>query len=329
MESPLISIIIPVYNGEKYLRRCLDSIVAQTYTNYECLMIDDGSTDSSGAILDEYAARDNRFIAIHKENGGVSSARNIGLDNMKGEWVTFCDCDDYTFPDWLSNYNAEQNFEFDLICQGFKTDKLLYNYISNNNIKHNSYSCDFEGSPGLYIYKLQESFQFGFLWINLFHFKIIKEHSIKFNEQFNHAEDHEFIFHFLCYCSRTKAINKIGYFYYVPNWNSKYSKDNDFDLEIGSTLYKYVKLIATENGIEEKIRQKYREDLTSKYIDLFIHKKNRRLEAVEKLRDILVDDFWKSQLFFLTKVFLVIDLTYYFSRIILLLHLSLKYKKWI
>ena len=101
-----MSIIIPVYNSEKALRRCLDSILAQTMTDYECLLIDDGSTDSSGRICDEYAAKDERFRVFHKENGGVSSARNVGLDNAKGEWITFVDSDDSVEESFLESlYN--------------------------------------------------------------------------------------------------------------------------------------------------------------------------------------------------------------------------------
>lgn len=80
MRAPEISIIVPVYQAEKWMRRCLDSIVAQSFADWECILVDDGSTDDSGAVCDEYAARDNRFKVIHKENGGVSSARQVGLD---------------------------------------------------------------------------------------------------------------------------------------------------------------------------------------------------------------------------------------------------------
>ena len=92
---PSISVIVPVYNTEQYLRRCIDSVLAQTYKDFELLLIDDGSKDSSGAICDEYAAQDARVRVFHKENGGVSSARNVGLDNAQGEWITFIDSDDY------------------------------------------------------------------------------------------------------------------------------------------------------------------------------------------------------------------------------------------
>ena len=92
---PKISIIVPVYNCKKYLRQCLDSILSQTFKDWECLLIDDGSTDESGSICDEYARRDNRFAAYHKENGGLTSARNYGLERSVGEWIMHVDGDDW------------------------------------------------------------------------------------------------------------------------------------------------------------------------------------------------------------------------------------------
>lgn len=93
--NPLISVIVPIYKVESYLRQCLDSIVNQTYTNLEIILVDDGSPDSCPAICDEYAAKDNRIVVIHKENGGLSDARNAGLDICKGEYIYFVDSDDY------------------------------------------------------------------------------------------------------------------------------------------------------------------------------------------------------------------------------------------
>ena len=93
--SPKISLIVPVYKVEQYLRRCLDSIASQTFTDWECILIDDGSPDKSGAICDEYAGRDSRFRVIHQENKGVSAARNAGLDAAQGEWIGFVDSDDW------------------------------------------------------------------------------------------------------------------------------------------------------------------------------------------------------------------------------------------
>lgn len=101
---PLVSVIVPIYNVEKYLRRCIDSIINQSYSNLEIILVDDGSTDSSPLICDEYAAKDSRIRVIHKENGGQSSARNVAMDIMCGEYVVFVDSDDYV------SYNMIEKF---------------------------------------------------------------------------------------------------------------------------------------------------------------------------------------------------------------------------
>ena len=95
MSTPLISVIVPVYNIENYLERCVNSIREQTYNNLEILLVDDGSTDSSGALCDRFAEADERIRVFHKENGGSSSARNLGIAEAKGEYLGFVDSDDY------------------------------------------------------------------------------------------------------------------------------------------------------------------------------------------------------------------------------------------
>lgn len=107
-QTPKISVIVPVYNVEEYLSRCIDSILSQTFTDFELLLIDDGSTDNSGNICDTYALKDNRIRVFHKKNGGVSSARNLGLDNAKGKWIVFIDSDDYISKDFLSFNSTEE-----------------------------------------------------------------------------------------------------------------------------------------------------------------------------------------------------------------------------
>lgn len=98
---PLVSVIIPTYNNERQLPRCIDSLLAQTYGNFELIAVDDGSTDGSGSVLDAYAERDARIRVIHRKNGGVSSARNVGIDDAKGEYVTFVDGDDAVDPSYI------------------------------------------------------------------------------------------------------------------------------------------------------------------------------------------------------------------------------------
>lgn len=126
MKEELISVIIPVYNVEEYLHRCIDSILNQTYQDIEIILIDDGSTDNSGKICDEYALKDNRIRVIHKENGGLSDARNIGLNSMKGKYVTFIDSDDY-----VENFYIKELYEL-IIKYNSEMSICPYTIITNN-----------------------------------------------------------------------------------------------------------------------------------------------------------------------------------------------------
>lgn len=122
---PTISVIIPVYNTEKYLHRCIDSVLAQTYKDFELLLIDDGSKDSSGAICDEYAAQDTRVRVFHKENGGVSSARKMGVENAKGSWIGFVDSDDEISSSYFKDlYEAAKINGCLLVCASSKDAKI-------------------------------------------------------------------------------------------------------------------------------------------------------------------------------------------------------------
>lgn len=102
MDSPLVTIVLPIYNVEKYLKKCIDSVLSQTYKNIEIILVDDGSTDNSSQICDEYKLIDKRIKVIHKENGGLSSARNVGIDNSNGEFVALIDSDDFISNNFIS-----------------------------------------------------------------------------------------------------------------------------------------------------------------------------------------------------------------------------------
>lgn len=112
----LVSVIVPVYNVEKYLKECIESIINQTYDNIEILLIDDGSTDGSGVICDSFMCKDKRIRVFHKENGGLSDARNYGIDNARGDYITFVDSDDY-LSDYAIEilYRAAKNYHSDLV----------------------------------------------------------------------------------------------------------------------------------------------------------------------------------------------------------------------
>lgn len=114
--TPLVSIVVPVYNVEEYLSRCIDSLRYQSYKNLEILLVDDGSIDLSGSICDDYAIQDSRIRVFHKTNSGVSAARNLALDNVRGEYITFVDSDDWLDGNWVEN----------ALCELKKADVLLY-----------------------------------------------------------------------------------------------------------------------------------------------------------------------------------------------------------
>ena len=128
MQTPLISVIVPVYNVEPYLRRCVDSILRQTYRNLEILLVDDGTKDNCGAICDAYARQDERVKVIHKENGGLSSARNAGIDASTGEYLSFVDSDDWIEPDMIKaladNMTRVSDYAgAEIICSNFVIDR--------------------------------------------------------------------------------------------------------------------------------------------------------------------------------------------------------------
>lgn len=215
MSSPLISIIIPVYNAEKYLHQCLDSVVAQTYTNWECLLIDDGSKDSSGAICDEYAEKDSRFRVFHKENGGVSSARNLGLDNAKGFWIMFVDSDDYLEVKYLDE--IFDNPKYDLVISGYREFGIKENIIEYDNQEVNIID-----NLGTIWNKSISNFIYWFPWGKLFSSTIIKNNNLRFNEFLFYGEDFCFVMDYLN-CSNKFYMCKIHGYVHLTEAN-RYDK---------------------------------------------------------------------------------------------------------
>ncbi len=127
MGQDLISVVVPVYNVKQYLTRCLDSIINQTYSYLEIIIIDDGSTDDSGKICDEYSIKDQRIRVIHKTNGGLSDARNVGIDKANGKYISFVDSDDYLHPEFIE-------ILYKNICE-YKADVSICGFIKGTNSK--------------------------------------------------------------------------------------------------------------------------------------------------------------------------------------------------
>lgn len=207
MPSPKVSIIVPVYNVEKYLPECIDSILAQTFTDFELLLIDDGSPDNSGKICDEYAARDSRIRVFHKVNGGVSSARNMGLDNAKGEWITFVDSDDRIVNNCLETcFDTLNKSNVDLLQ--FKHSQTI-EYAENNEI----YNSPVENKKYIKYYHPV------CIGGAIFKALIIRDRDIRFRDNLKLGEDQLFIYDFIMNASTMMYLDKELYFY-RPNESS-------------------------------------------------------------------------------------------------------------
>ena len=189
---PAISIIVPVYNTEKYLHRCIDSILAQTFADFELILIDDGSTDKSPQICDEYRKKDGRIIVIHQSNAGVSVARNAGLDIASGNYIMFCDSDDYVDPNWCWYMidTAKMYPDKGVVCNAWRA-------CSDNNTKE-SIGTQTGQSTHLMtyfdIYKLHLS---GSACWRIFKQNIIEQMHLKFETGRTVGEDAAFC---ACYC---------------------------------------------------------------------------------------------------------------------------------
>ncbi len=182
MNSPKISIIVPVYKVEKYLRRCVDSIVAQTFTDWECILIDDGSPDNSGKICDEYAEKDERFRVIHQENQGVSAARQNGLNNSIGEYVIHTDPDDYVENIYLEKlFERAQETDGDMVMCDF--ERIFSDKTIVCSQKPTSLVCDD------IIKDLLEEKIWGIMWNKLIKRKLFCEFNISFRKDMNLWED--------------------------------------------------------------------------------------------------------------------------------------------
>lgn len=211
MNKHRLSIIIPVYNAEDYLDRCLISILEQEFSSYEVILVDDGSTDSSPMICDRYSATDPRFRTVHKKNGGVSSARNVGLDLAKGEYVMFVDSDDSLLPDSLEMM-MENVLGEDLVVGGYVIyvegtpgNEVLprrnvsykgedMNVFYDDNIRKN---CEMLDAP----------------WSKMFRRKAIGE--LRFCDDLCYAEDKLFVFGFLARCSSACTCAFPVYAYHI------------------------------------------------------------------------------------------------------------------
>lgn len=229
----LISIIVPVYNVEKYLRQCLDSLINQTYKNIEIIIVDDGSTDNSGKICDEYEKKYKQIKVIHKKNEGLGFARNTGLENIHGEYVTFVDSDDYVDNNLIEElYKNMTTQKVDMCKSGFKRIDDNHNILYTR--KYDSYRYNEKEAKNLFLPRLigslpdkKDSIEMCVCGV-LYKAAPILEHNIKFpSERVLISEDMFFNIEYIQYVDSICTIDYTGYNYrYNPSsLTKKYRKD--------------------------------------------------------------------------------------------------------
>lgn len=208
-QSKLVSIIIPIYNAEAYLEACLESVNHQTYYNIEIILIDDGSTDQSAKICSSYCEKDSRAFFLHKENEGVSVARNLGISKATGDYIYFCDSDDIMADNLIETYViALEETEVDLVYSNylqFKDENMVcFRHLGNRHIIKGS-----ERYRTLFL----DSSCMGFLWNKMFRLNIIRDYRLYFDENLLVLEDSDFVFNYMKKTSSLCQLDDVLYAY--------------------------------------------------------------------------------------------------------------------
>lgn len=240
---PLLSIIIPVYNVERYIERCVNSIINQSYQNFELIIIDDGSIDGSSKILDVLSSNDNRIQVYHVKNGGVSRARNLGLSFSKGDFIAFVDADDIV--------KNEMYTEMISIAQTENYDMVQCNYEDlyedGNVFQHNEIGTLAIENEDDMIIACMERVIYANIFTKLFRKKTIS--SIYFDESIEYAEDLKFVVDCCEASKKIKLIELVGYQYFQRNDSADHKKINESYLSILKVADYFKKMYFNNNTV--------------------------------------------------------------------------------
>ncbi len=265
-----ISVIVPVYMVEKYLKRCVDSLLSQTVSDFELILIDDGSKDSSGIICDEYSAKDVRVKVIHQTNKGVSEARNTGLAAASGQYVTFVDADDYVEQDYLEWMLAD---DADMICQTATLTDEKDQVIERHQIDEKW--CVMGDSSNLM--KLLNEGVFNWTHCKRLTRKIIEENHIRFQPDIDFAEDTLFMVRY-AKCVKNIKIQNIAKYHYVI-YSSRKTLSNQYTKKRIKVIEKANHLIAKECAENAELQEQVFCDRMRDFYSFFIYEYIRTLQA--------------------------------------------------
>lgn len=254
-----VSIIVPVYNCEKHLETCIRSLIGQTYNNIEIIIVDDGSSDTSGSICDELASIDERIIVFHNTNHGVSYSRNFGISKSRGEYLAFVDSDDVMKHDFIEEaLNKCVKYNCDYICASFT---LLKDNSLCNDIDYIDNEVEFLTAKE-YLDRMldyQAGAYWGANWAKLYKRSIIFSFSIGFEENISFAEDFRFNLHYLEHVVKIGIIHKSCYLYRVDTLHSLSKKSRDTYKywqeynELCNRLMRLANTIGFQNNLDERI----------------------------------------------------------------------------
>lgn len=291
----IVSVIVPVYNGEKYLKSCIESIIDQSYKELEIIVINDGSTDNTSKILKEIARTDNRIIHIEQKNKGVSSARNRGIELSKGEFITFVDCDDTIKKNYVKSLVEKAICDnLDIVTCGYTDISIYGNFNLNDFYKDNSILKKSEFIN--YIFKGVG----GTLWGKVFKREIIEINNIRMNPNIFMCEDMVFVLQYVMKINTFGAIEEALYNYNRKNEISISSKINFKYFNNLISVMKNIESILNENKYEEKfIDSILCERIRSLAISFSImqhHKKHNycKKEKINNIRCIFENDYFKK-----------------------------------
>lgn len=248
-----ISVIVPIYKVEKYLRQCLDSIVNQTYRNLEIILVDDGSPDNCGKICDEYARSDERIIVIHKENGGLSAARNDGIQRATGDWIAFVDSDDWCEPDYYEKLIAEaEGTDVDVVFAGGHI--LETNSGSRKVVRFTStLLCQGENEIKTLLVK-SISDDYGYPWDKLYRAEFLRANHLSFDIKCHAAEDAWFNFQVLHRARKVICCTVRGYHYRFVHTSITRGYSPEKPAAVYELLTK-LHIYADENQLSKDVRQ--------------------------------------------------------------------------
>lgn len=210
--SPTLTVVVPVYNVAPFLRDCMDSLLAQGFESFEILLVDDGSTDGSGEICDAYAAKDSRVRVIHKENGGVSSARNLALKHAQGDWITFVDSDDELFPDGLRELVGGISDEVDLVMLGILKSS---EWEKGASLPHGEGRILSREEVMFSMFTGTDTCYQGYSVAKLYRRNLIEEHHLAFDPGIAIKEDTLFIVQYLCLSDKKVYVSDTPVYYYI------------------------------------------------------------------------------------------------------------------